>query len=245
MSPKRSDTHPYQRLQVQLSNLLASMSAGEQLPAEPELARQMGVSRATLREAMRSFEGQGLIRRRQGVGTFAVGKTPVIETGLEVLESIENQAKRIGLAVTMGDFTAMELRANNEQAAALNLPVGAPLIQVGRTILADDRPVAYLIDTLPIEFLSPQELQQGFSGSVLDFILRRGNIQFSRSVAEIRPEAASAEVARALEIQRGDVLLMFTSLLYTIDERPIDYSASHFLPGYFRFHVVRKVGQPG
>ncbi len=40
---------------------------------------------------MRSFEGQGLIRRRQGVGTFVVAKVPVFDSGLEVLESIETR----------------------------------------------------------------------------------------------------------------------------------------------------------
>jgi len=103
--------------------------------------------------------------------------------------------------------------------------------------------VAYLVDTLPEDILSPQELRQGFTGSVLDLLLRRGSLQLSRSVAEIGAEAASGEVARALEIQRGDVLLLFTARLFTIEDRPIDYSMSHFLPGYFRFQVVRKVGE--
>ena len=81
----------------QLASLLAVASPGERLPSEPELARQLGVSRATLREAMRTFEGQGLIRRRQGVGTFVVSHTQVMESGLEVLESIESLASKIGL----------------------------------------------------------------------------------------------------------------------------------------------------
>ena len=77
--------HPFQRLQGELTVLIAGTLPGERLPAEPELAKRMGVSRATLREAMRSFEGQGLIRRRQGVGTFVVSQSQVIDTGLEVL----------------------------------------------------------------------------------------------------------------------------------------------------------------
>lgn len=75
VEPKRL----FQRLQNELSSLIADTPAGERLPSEPELARRLGVSRATLREAMRSFEGQGLIRRRQGVGTFVVNQTNVIE----------------------------------------------------------------------------------------------------------------------------------------------------------------------
>jgi GntR family transcriptional regulator len=243
MSPKRTVSHPYQRLQTQLAALLAATTPGDRLPAEPELARQMGVSRATLREAMRSFEGQGLIRRRQGVGTFVVGQSKVIETGLEVLESIEHLATRIGLQVSMGDLTIEEVEADAEQGEALNVEVGAKLVKVSRVILTDGRPVAYLVDILPENFLPPTDLKQGFTGSVLDLLLSRGSLQLSRSVAEIRAEAASAEIARALEIQRGDVLLLFTARLFTIDDHPIDYSLSHFLPGYFRFQVVRKVGE--
>ena len=243
MSPKRTVTHPFQRLQTQLAELLAATPPGDRLPAEPELARQMGVSRATLREAMRSFEGQGLIRRRQGVGTFVVGQTNVMETGLEVLESIESIASRMGMEVSMGDLSIEEALADRKQAEALNVAEGTQLVKVSRTILTEGRPVAYLVDILPEDILSPQELRQGFTGSVLDLLLRRGSLQLSRSVADIGAEAASGEVARALEIQRGDVLLLFTARLFTIDDRPIDYSLGHFLPGYFRFQVVRKVGE--
>ena len=67
---------PFQRLQVDLAALIERTPAGSRLISEPDLAKQLGVSRATLREAMRTFETQGLIRRRQGAGTFVVGKVP-------------------------------------------------------------------------------------------------------------------------------------------------------------------------
>lgn len=236
------ESHPYQRLQAELSALIAATPAGERLPAEPDLAKQLGVSRATLREAMRAFEGQGLIRRRQGVGTFVVGQAPVIDSGLEVLESIESLAARIGLDVSMGDLHITELRAGAEEAEILGVSPESMLVQVSRTILARGRSVAYLVDILPEDILLPADLQAGFTGSVLDLLLRRGVPQLRHSIAEIRAVAATAEVARSLEIQRGDVLLMFSAALVTAEDRVVDHSLSYFLPGYFRFKVVRKVG---
>jgi GntR family transcriptional regulator len=234
--------HPYQRLQTVLADLISSTPPGGRLPAEPDLARQLGVSRATLREAMRSFEGQGLIRRRQGVGTFVVGHTHVFESGLEVLESIETMAQKLSLPVAMGDLEVNAIQADDAQAAALKVANGESLTQVSRVILTEERPVAFLVDVLPQDVLSPVDVSPGFTGSVLDLLLRQGSFQLARSVAEINSVAASGEIARALQIQRGDVLLMLSARLFTIEERVIDYSLSYFLPGYFRFHVVRRVG---
>jgi GntR family transcriptional regulator len=238
-----ASVQPYHRLQGELTSLIASMDPGARLPSEPELAKQLGVSRATLREAMRSFEGKGVIRRRQGVGTFVVGQPAVIETGLEMLESIESLAHRSGLDVSMGDLFTSTIKAGADEAKALGVPPETGLIQVSRVILADSRPVAYLVDTLPEQILTADDLKQGFTGSVLDLLLRRGSPKLHRSIAEIRAVAASPEIARLLEIQRGDVLLMFAASLLSTEDQVVDYSLSYFLPGYFRFQVVRRVGE--
>ena len=232
---------PFQRLQADLAELLAKSPAGTRLPSEPALAKQLGVSRATLREAMRTFETQGLLRRRQGSGTFVVGQVPVIESGLEVLESLETIAHRMGLAVTMGEAIIKRVTADEEHAAALSVPLGSPLVRVSRIMQADARPVAYLIDTLAEDIVHPDELNGKFNGSILDFLIQRGD-PLTVSRAAISASGASAEVAKMLEIQRGDVLLEFTAKLYTATAKVIDYSSSYFLPGYFKFHIVRRVG---
>jgi GntR family transcriptional regulator len=234
--------YPFRRLQSDLAILISSLPAESRLPSEPELARRMGVSRATLREAMRAFEGQGLIRRRQGVGTFVVAKVPVLDSGLEVLESIETLAERTNLPVNMGELQVQRVEADEENALALNVPVGTCLTRVARVIYTENRPIAYLLDTLPAEILAIAEVEAGFTGSVLDLVLRRGEPRLVQSKTDIRAIGATSEVARALQIQRDDVLLQFVAYLYTSDGRVVDHSFSYFLPGYFRFHVVRKVG---
>src|SRR5512143_2307876 len=160
---------PFQRLQSDLSALISKTAAGERLPSEPDLARRLGVSRATLREAMRTFEVQGLIRRRQGSGTFVVGRVPVIEAGLEVLESLETMAVRLGLEVSVSDLHVEKVPADAETAAGLGVSLEAPVTRVRRVMREETRPVAYLVDTLPVSSLKPEQLGTDFRGSVLDF----------------------------------------------------------------------------
>lgn len=230
-----------QRLHEDLAQLIADTKPGDRLPTEPELAKQLGVSRATLREAMRTFETQGLLLRRQGVGTFVVRPTQVLETGLEVLESIDTLAKRTGLPVSRGKIDLEVRVANDEECATLELEPGCQVVSVSRVIMAESRPVAYLIDILPEDVLPPEDVKEEFSGSVLDLLLEKGDPQLVNSHCEIAAVAANSKIARALQIQRGDAILKFSSRLFSLEGKIVDSSFSYFLPGYFRFHVVREL----
>ncbi len=232
---------PFQRLQADLAVMIANMPAGSRLPSEPVLAKQLSVSRATLREAMRMFETQGLIRRRQGAGTFVVGQPQILEGGLEVLESMLTLARRTGMDVGPGPVTIEKAQADADSASALDIPEGTTVVRISRTMMADSRPVAYLLDILPETVLHPEELTSKFDGSVLDFLLQRGD-PLTVSRANISASNATADVAKMLEIQRGDVLLQIEAKLFTASGKVVDYSYSYFLPGYFNFHIVRRVG---
>jgi GntR family transcriptional regulator len=73
-------------------------------------------------------------------------------------------------------------------------------------------------------------------------MLARGD-PLTVSRAAISATNATADVAKALEIQRGDVLLQFVSQLYANGGKIVDYTVSYFIPGYFNFHVVRRIGK--
>jgi GntR family transcriptional regulator len=231
----------YQRTAEKLATLLDSLSVGDRLPSEPALAGQLGVSRATLREAMRIFESQGRIIRRQGVGTYVAQPVQVIESGLEVLESIETLAARIGLKVDMGDLAVAEREPSADETEHFQIPASARLLQIERVILAAGRPVAFLVDVLPRLVLPFEPKDERFKGSILDMFLRNGRPQLGHSRTEITAVPAPVEVARHLKIQRGDVLMRMESWLYTKEGQVVDHTYSYFLPGTFRFHVLRRI----
>jgi GntR family transcriptional regulator len=241
MSSKK-DTRPlYQKTTEALAAFIKEVEPGSYLPSEPKLARKLGVSRATLREAMRVFEGQGVIVRKQGVGTLVTHPPHVIETGIEKLESLETLARRMGLQIEMGELEINKRQANQTEIQRFALENGAYVMDVSRVMCTKERPIAFLIDSLPEKYLPDEVREKQFKGSILDLLVQNRKPRVRTSQTEITAISASSNVARELGIQRGDVLLCMEAWLRTSKGSVIDHSFSYFLPGTFRFSITRRV----
>ena len=81
-----------------------------------------------------------------------------------------------------------------------------------------------------------------FTGSVLDLLRQKNELMLTSSRCEISAIGVEPEIAKMMNIQRDDAVLEFKSLLFSADGTPVDFSYSYFLPGYFRFRVIRRVG---
>jgi len=216
---------------------------GRQLPSEADLSAQLGVSRPTLREALTRLEQEGMILRKQGVGTFVSSHTPVMESGLEVLESLDRQAQRNRLSIDVTHLNALERPATPEELEMLLLSRDETIdiLSVDRVITLEGKSVAYLKDVVPKIYLRRSDLKERFTSSVLDIFLQRGTPLPATSRTEIEAVKAESHMASRLGIQRGTALLKLTGQLYSLDEKVLDYSVSYFIPGYFKFHLTRRV----
>ena len=216
---------------------------GDQFPAESDLAEQLGISRPTLREALHHLERRGFIVRRHGVGTFVSRNPAVFESGLEVLESIAQKARRLGVETEVAHLTIRERSATPREREVLVLDDGRPgdVTVVDRVITVEREAVAYLQDVVPRQYLAPDDLREGFSGSVLDVLVRQKRVEPVTSRAQVMAEGASPSVADHLGVSEGASLLKFVSRLYGVDQAILDYSISYFIPGHFKFYVTRRV----
>lgn len=241
----RTDPRPlYVQAEEALHELLTTRyRAGDRLPPEPQLAEELGISRSTLREAMRSFEDRGLISRRQGVGTFvtAPSRDDVIESGLESLESLDALARRKGLDISDRDVEIAAGTADDDVAERLRLPAGASVVSVVRTKIADGRPVAHIVDIVPTAIVTLDELRAGFRGSVLDFLLERGAPPLAYAWARINSTAAGPALSQRLGVAPSAPLLLIEESLYAADNVPVGFARNYFIPSYFQFHVIRRI----
>lgn len=218
-----------------------TLQPGQQLPSEADLAAQLGISRPTLREALHHLERQGLIVRKHGVGTFVSRHSLILESGLEVLESLERQAQRLGLRTEVVHLVVSDRSATEEESEALEVPEGEDVIDVERVIAIKGEPFAYLKDVVPRVYLRPEDIGDRFSGSVLDIFLQRDVVSPVFSRTQISAEGANKKLATLLGVAEGTALLKLVGQLYNHSERVLDYSASYFIPGYFKLHVTRRV----
>lgn len=215
------------------------LQPGDQLPSEAQLAGQLGISRATLREALHLLVEEGVIVRRQGIGTF-IAAVPHLESGLERLESILALATRQGLETKVEALSVESIEADRALAERLKIGLGDPLTRIHRTILVKDRPIAYMEDLVPARHLPPQNLDDTFTGSVLDLLRRQNNLCVQEALADITAVCADSSLAQRLRVSTGAALLLLEETLFDSDGTPIGFSRNHFVPDQFRFHVIRR-----
>jgi len=213
---------------------------GDQLPSQNELAAELGISRATLREALSSLEQEGVIVLKHGVGTFVTpGYEHRLESGLERLESILELTARQGLDVSCADLCVVEEQADQELAKTLQVEPGSAITTVRRVIMVDDTPVAYMSDIAPLSVLSPSDIDASFNGSVLEMLRQRPDLHIARAVANIVAVNADGELANRLQVQLRQALLLMEETLFSEEGLVVEFSQNYFVPEFFQFHVVR------
>lgn len=218
--------------------LTGELTAGSQLPSEPELARTLQVSRGSVRAAIALLEEEGVLRRLHGSGTY-VNDRPLLRDdvgrNLSVTEMITATGRRPG---ALHARAALE-PAPSDVAAAFSLPEGTPLSALRRVRTADGRPVVDTTDWCRPETLAPQELSKLAGGSIYAALAQRG-ISIHHGVATMLPSVADPRLARRLRIPASSLLLTMFQVDSTADGMVALVSLEHYRADAFEISVYRR-----
>lgn len=209
---------------------------GTRLPSEFELAKQFGVSRATLREALRVLEEEGVVIRKHGIGTF-IAERSMVRAGIEQLFSVTEWIERANRRAGTSQFDAVEGTATEEDQAAFGLDGAEPMLFLTRVRTADGDPVVYCEDRIPKSML-PEGLT-GFDGSLFHLLEAAGRpIAYAKTT--IKPLADHPTVFPALNVKKGQALLLLEQMHVDVHEQPVLLSRNYFRTDTFHFHVLRR-----
>ncbi|MEO8476193.1 MAG: GntR family transcriptional regulator [Actinomycetota bacterium] len=212
---------------------------GSKLPPEPELAEEMGVSRATLREALRSLEEDGFVTRTRGAGTYAT-RRPRLRNNLDVNFGVTEAIRAAGMRPGTTRTTVGTIGASQAHAAALDLHLGDPVMILERVRTADGRPVVFSRDIISVTHLPGADVStMPLDGSLYEVLEGRGH-PIAHGVVTIAPERANRALARLLSVKAGELVLFLRQLDYGTDGEPLLLSEEHHLAENFEFTVVRK-----
>lgn len=205
-----------------LAELRANLGAGRYdsgFPTERELVETYGVSRNTVREAVRRLGAEGLVERRRGRGTLV--RRAELEQPLGALYSLFRAVESQGVE-QVSRVRALEVTTDATVALRLELDPGADLVYLERLRLADDVPLALDRSWLPAE-LTRQLLEVDFSHtSLYEELARRCGLGRLGGEERIRPIVPSASTRALLQIEPGVATFVVERLARSI-ERPVEY----------------------
>ena len=107
------------------------MKAGDKLPNEYDLARELGVGRSTLREAIKRLVARNILTARQGAGTFVSEKNGVPEDPLGLTFMMEEGAENLALDQYLAECSGNHVLPNL-------IPIIASAIGVVITVTNDE-----------------------------------------------------------------------------------------------------------
>jgi GntR family transcriptional regulator len=224
----------------EILKIINEMENMEKLPSEQELSASLGVSRNTIREALKSLENDGIVSPRQGIGTFVIRNSKNIKSNLAVLDSFTKIITNHGYKPGTKSLSYKMTKADERIASTLNIEVSSNIMYLDRVRTADGKPVIYVEDYITyLENMYERFKEKEFQ-SLFEF-LRTYNINIAFSSCNIGAVISDDKLNKKLYLNEPSALLYFQQIHYTNTGIPIMYSDSYFLSEKFDFNLIRKM----
>ncbi len=220
-TPLRPGVPLHEQISSRLRQEIASgaLPPEAQLPSEHELCQAYGVSRVTVRRALQTLEADGLIFRRQGLGSFVCDQR--VAQGLVRLTDFAQDMARAGLRASSRVLLQENEPCPPAVAERLGVEVGATVLRLDRLRLADDEPIALDRTWIPpfyAQLLEGHDLAQETLYRLLE---REFGIPALSGRYRITAGSADSGIAPFLDVPPGEALLIIERTTRTVGDRAV------------------------
>lgn len=186
------------------------VQVGDRLPNEQELSEQFSVSRGTIREASRALIDAGYLSRRHGTGTFILRRPNRHSMDLNL--SYTAMIQDAGYTASAKVLRQTRELPDDKTRELLQLEEDDEVVLVERIRFADDRPVVYSLDSVPVKIIPSAKLGD-VGPSIFEFLegIKRGA---RNGRARILPVLATPVESEHLMVPVGVPLLFIDEVDY-------------------------------
>ncbi|WP_027483778.1 GntR family transcriptional regulator [Deinococcus pimensis] len=214
-----------------------ALAEGTALPGERDLASRLGVSRVTVRQALRVLEEQGLLIRRQGSGTFVAPRR--IEQPLSALTGFSEDMRSRGLTPGAHVLTLERTRPTPQEAMNLAVSPLSEVVRLRRLRTADGEPLAIETSTVPVAVVGDLTAERVEDRSLYGVMRERGHVP-DRAMQHLRAREADEETAALLHVPRGTALLATERLTWGRGGTVLEYARALYRGDRYDFIVELK-----
>ena len=201
---------------------------GDRIPAERQLAVKFGVSRMTLRQAIKTLEEEGILERRLGSGTYVASqKVQEKMSGIMSFTEINGQipsSKLISYQIGKPSLSEKE---------RLNLNPDSEVLRMERIRFADETPICYEVVTIPYHLV--ENLSKDDISTHLYETLNKNGYRIGRVTEHISAAVANENDARLLNAKKGEALITRRQVTELSNGQPFEYTRARYVAERFEF----------
>lgn len=191
----------------------------DQLPSEHQLTERFDTSRITVRRALQTLENEGLIYRRQGLGSFVRDRRT--RQGLVRLTDFAQDMAQAGLDASSEVLHHAQESAPSNVARALDIEPETTVVRLDRLRLGDGTPVAFDRTWLPVFYAQLIEDHDLTDETIYHILEQEYEIPVLRGHYRIEAVNASDEIAEVLRVPDNRALLLIRRLSFTQGRKPV------------------------
>lgn len=200
--------------------------AGKALPKQEVLAKELGVSRLTVKKALDGLERKGLVFKQSGLGTFVQDNIPIrssidspatLFTGLANLMGADSVKSKI-IAFSVG-FPSKEIQKN------LCLKKNEPVYNIFRLRIVNDQPFIIERTYMPVN-LVPDLNEDVLHASIYNYLHQQLKLKFGHAYRKIRASKSDQYDEKYLLAKKDDPILELEQIVWLTNGKPIEYSTS-------------------
>ncbi len=219
--------------QFEAAILSGALGPGERIENEITLAKDLGLSRPTMRQAIQVLVDKGMLVRKRGVGTQVVhGK---VSRSVE-LTSLHDDLTQAGQDPRTTILGLERVPADETIASELQVAKGDDVWSLRRLRLISGKPLALMHNWLPVSLIDLEAHDLDTDG--LYAVLRRAGIHMRVAKQRIGAAPASAADAKLLAEKRGAPLLTMQRTAYDNAGHAVEYGSHRYRPDLYSFEIT-------